>query len=43
MLAYMKSNHADVIAQINESGDFNDDIAASMRAALKAFNEKGVY
>ncbi len=43
MLAYMKSNHSDLVAQINESGDFNDDIAASMKAALAAFNEKGVY
>jgi len=43
MLAYMKSNHSDLVAQINESGDFNDDIAASMKSALENFKDKGVY
>jgi F-type H+-transporting ATPase subunit alpha len=43
MLAFMKSNHGDLIAQINESGDFNDDIAASMKSALEAFKANGVY
>ena len=43
MLAHMKSNQADLIAQINESGDFNDDIAASMKAALDDFKANGVY
>ncbi len=43
MLADMKSNHADLIARINESGDYNDDIAAQMKAALDNFKAKGVY
>ncbi len=43
MLAHMKSNQADLIAQINESGDYNDDIAASMKAALEDFKANGVY
>ena len=43
MLAYMKSNHADLIAQISESGDYNADIAASMKSALDNFKDKGVY
>jgi len=43
MLAYMKSNKADLIAQINESGDYNDDIAAAMRSALEDFKANGVY
>jgi len=43
MLAHMKSNQADLVAQINESGDYNDDIAASMRAALEDFKANGVY
>jgi F-type H+-transporting ATPase subunit alpha len=43
MLAHMKSNQADLLAQINESGDFNDDIAASMKAALEDFKANGVY
>ncbi len=43
MLAHMKSNNADLIAQINESGDFNDDIKTSMIAALEDFRANGVY
>jgi F-type H+-transporting ATPase subunit alpha len=43
MLAHMKSNQSELIAQINESGDFNDDIAASMKAALEDFKANGVY
>jgi len=43
MLADMKSNHADLIAQIDESGDYNDDIAAAMRSALDNFKANGVY
>ena len=43
MLAHMKSNQAELIAQINESGDFNDDIKASMVAALEDFKANGVY
>ncbi len=43
MLADMKSNHADLIARINETGDYNDDIAAEMKAALENFKANGVY
>ncbi len=43
MLADMKSNHADLIAQINESGDYNDEIAGQMKAALDKFKANGVY
>ena len=43
MLAYMKSNKAELIAQINESGDYNDDIAAAMKSALDDFKANGVY
>ena len=43
MLAYMKSNKADLMAQINESGDYNDDIAAAMKSALDDFKANGVY
>ena len=43
MIANMKSNHADLVAQINESGDYNDDIAAAMKSALEDFKAKGVY
>ena len=43
MLAHMKSNHADLIAQINESGDYSDDISAAMKSALDNFKANGVY
>jgi len=43
MLAHIKSNNAELITQISESGDFNDDIAASMKSALDNFKAKGVY
>ncbi len=43
MLADMKSNHGDLIAQINETGDYNDDIATAMESALDNFKANGVY
>ena len=43
MLADMKSNHGDLINKINESGDYNDDIATEMKAALDNFKANGVY
>jgi F-type H+/Na+-transporting ATPase subunit alpha len=43
MLADLKSNHAELIAQINASGDYNDDIAATMKSALDKFKANGVY
>jgi F-type H+-transporting ATPase subunit alpha len=43
MLAEMKSSHADLIAQIDESGDYNDGIAAEMKSALDNFKANGVY
>ncbi len=43
MLADMKSSHADLIAKINETGEYNDDIAAQMKSALDNFKANGVY
>jgi len=43
MLAHMKSNHADLIEQINTSGDYNDEIAKAMKSALEGFKANGVY
>ncbi|HEB82708.1 MAG TPA: F0F1 ATP synthase subunit alpha [Gammaproteobacteria bacterium] len=43
MLAHVKSKNADLMAQINESGDYNDEIAAAMKAALDDFKANGVY
>jgi F-type H+-transporting ATPase subunit alpha len=43
MQAHIKSNYADLLSQINETGDYNDDISASMKAALDDFKANGVY
>lgn len=43
MVAHIKSNNADLVASINDSGDFNDDVEAKMRAALDDFKAKGVF
>ena len=43
MLAHVRSNNKDLLDQINGSGDFSDDIADAMRAALDDFKSKGVY
>jgi F-type H+-transporting ATPase subunit alpha len=37
LLSYMKAEHSDLMDQINQSGDYNDDIAASFKAALEKF------
>ena len=37
LLSYMKAEHSDLMAQINASGDYNDDIAAGFKAALDKF------
>ena len=43
MLAHMKSNKAELLAKINETGDYSDDIAAEMKSALDDFKANGVY
>ncbi|WP_108125872.1 F0F1 ATP synthase subunit alpha [Saccharospirillum mangrovi] len=35
--AYMNSEHADLMKQINESGNYNDEIAQSLKDALEKF------
>lgn len=43
MIAHIKSNNADLMANIDDTGDFNDEIEAGMRAALDDFKAKGVF
>ena len=43
MWAYVKSNNADLVAKIDESGDYNDDIAAEIKTAVDAFKANGVW
>lgn len=43
LLSNMKSNHADLMATINDTGNFNDDIAAQMRTAIESFKKTGSW
>ncbi|MDG1475378.1 MAG: F0F1 ATP synthase subunit alpha, partial [Porticoccaceae bacterium] len=37
LLSYMKSEHADLMEKINQSGDYNDEISAGFKGALETF------
>ena len=37
LLSYMKAEHGDLLDQVNQSGDWNNDIEASYKAALEKF------
>jgi len=37
LLSYMKAEYSDLMDQINQTGDYNDDIAAGFKAALEKF------
>ncbi len=41
--AHVSANHQSVLDTINESGDYNDDIEASIKAAVDDFVANGVY
>ena len=41
--AHLNSAHADLMAKINEKGDWNDEIASELRSAIEAFKANGVY
>ena len=43
MLSFIRSNNADLLDKINESGDFNDEIAGEMKAAIEKFKASGTY
>ncbi|HBR97086.1 MAG TPA: F0F1 ATP synthase subunit alpha [Gammaproteobacteria bacterium] len=43
MLSYVRSEQSELIASINESGDFNDDIAAAMKKALETFKSNNTW
>jgi len=43
MQAYMKSNNAALLAKINESGDFNEQIEGEMKVALDKFKESSTW
>lgn len=41
--SYVRSSHADLINQINESGDYNDEIEAGLKKALESFKQTGTW
>lgn len=41
--SYMKSDHAELMAKINESGDYNDEIEAALKKALDTFKENKTW
>jgi len=43
MVAYIKSNNAGLMAKIDDTGDYNEEIEAGMRAALDDFKAKGAF
>jgi F-type H+-transporting ATPase subunit alpha len=43
MQSHIKSKYADLLSSINETGDFNDDIEAKMKAAIEDFKANGTY
>ena len=40
---YMKSEQADLMNKINESGDYNDEIENALRAALEKFKASNTW
>ena len=40
---FARSNHGDLLDKINETGDYDDDIQAGLKAACDGFAEKGAY
>jgi len=40
---FMHSQHQNLLDSINDSGDFNDDVEASMKKAIEDFKAKGTW
>ncbi len=43
MLSFLNSDYADLLAKINENGDFNDEIEAEMKKALEDFKANNTW
>ncbi|HID48546.1 MAG TPA: F0F1 ATP synthase subunit alpha, partial [Chromatiales bacterium] len=41
--AYMKSNEADLLNRINETGDYDDEIEAALTAAIEKFKATSTW
>ena len=40
---FARSNNSDLLDKINETGEYNDEIEAGLKAACDSFAEKGAY
>jgi F-type H+-transporting ATPase subunit alpha len=40
---FARSNNGDILDMINETGNYDDDVAASLTTICKSFDEKGAY
>ena len=43
MLAYIRSEKSDFLDNLNETGDYSDEIAAEMKSTLEDFKSKGAW
>lgn len=43
LLSYMRSNHADLMTTLNDTGNFNDDIAGQLKSAIESFKTTGSW
>jgi F-type H+-transporting ATPase subunit alpha len=43
LLSFMRSSHADLMTTINDTGNFNDDIAGQLKAAIESFKTTGSW
>jgi len=43
LISYMNSSHADLMATINKSGDFNGDIKGGLTSAIESFKANNVW
>ena len=41
--SYVRANNADLLKTINETGDYNDDIAAQLKAAIEQFKSTSTW
>ncbi len=43
MLSFIRTEHGDFVEELNESGDYSDEIAAKMKNILEEFKSKGAW
>jgi len=42
-LEYMRADHADLMAKINDSGDYNDEIKSALIKAVETLKKQGAW